>query len=309
MKLSRQSYYRGESRRQRRRVDEKRVVELIRLRRQRHPVMGGRKLYAILKKELQREGIKIGRDRFFEVMGSHGLLVKRRRRPRTTDSKHHYHVPPNLMRDRVITSGNRAWVSDMTYVDSCDGFVYLASVLDAYTRKVVGYHSGDNMEASGCLKALQKATQELRRGEKPIHHSDRAKQYCSRIYVKWLKRKQMKQSMTEQNHCYENAQAERLNGILKHEYGLKERFASRVQAKQAIDEAIELYNQERPHLGLDYLTPSEAHRKYREGGPWKGTHMPWKKAKNKQKSNRVSHAIRPTVSCSAKPDSINNAVK
>lgn len=259
--MSRQNYYKERRRRGRRQVDEELVVELVQRERRLQPQVGGRKLRWLLREELTEAEVWIGRDRFFELLRRHGLLLERRRRKAvTTDSRHGFRVYRNVLKDREIDQAHEAWVSDLTYVRTDEGFVYLSLISDKASRKVVGWEVSDRLEAEGCCRALRQALQQLPEGTRPIHHSDRGIQYCSQAYVELLERRGLEVSMTEINHCYENAQAERLNGILKQEYGLGGCFRTKEQARRAARQAIWLYNTRRPHLSLGYRTPEAAHR-------------------------------------------------
>jgi transposase InsO family protein len=152
------------------------------------------------------------------------------------------------------------WVSDITYIRKTRGFCFLALITDAYSRKIVGHDLSDSLELAGCLRALKRALRQLPRGHNLIHHSDRGIQYCSNQYVEILKKRKIRISMTEENHCYENAIAERVNGILKDEFFLDEYFQSTELAKAACDYAISRYNNKRLHLSLNYKTPEMAHQ-------------------------------------------------
>lgn len=258
--MSRQNYYRKRRQRQRRHVEEQVVLELVREERRRHPRMGVRKLYAKLAERFREHGIRCGRDRLFEILRRAGLLVpRRRRRARTTDSRHSWGVHPNRLRQREVRGPHEAWVADLTYLRTDEGFVYLALISDVYSRKIVGWDVADGLEATGCCRALAQALEQLPAARRPLHHSDRGTQYSCELYQEILRQWGLEGSMTEQNHCYENAQAERLNGILKQEYGLGGRFRTKRQAREAVAQAIWLYNEERPHLSLGYRTPAEVH--------------------------------------------------
>ena len=231
--------------------------------RRKHPRMGGRKLYYKLQDIFDSEGIKIGRDRFFDVLRRHKLLIKRRRNfVRTTNSFHRFRVYNNLIKDKNICHPNQVLVSDLTYINTREGYLYLSLVMDAYSRKIVGYEVSDTLEAVGCLRALNMALKQLPVNHSAIHHSDRGIQYCSQAYIEKLRSNNLQISMTEENHCYENAQAERINGVLKGEYGLRNKFVNKNMAKLACKQAIELYNTDRPHLALNMETPEIAHRVY-----------------------------------------------
>lgn len=224
--------------------------------------MGARKLLKILRKELEEMNISIGRDQFFDLLREHDLLVRRRRRhgAQTTYSHHHFHKYSNLLKDMKITGPNQAWVSDLTYVRTDEGFLYVSLITDSFSRKIVGYEGADTLEATGCLKALGMATKQLPADAHPVHHSDRGIQYCCGDYVKSLEKQGIGISMTEENHCYENAKAERVNGILKQEYGLGSTFLTKAHALEALREGVFLYNELRPHMALNYRFPSSVHR-------------------------------------------------
>lgn len=258
--ISRQNYYACRRVRQREHAEEELIVELVRRERRLQPRLGGRKLFFMLQGEFSEHGISIGRDRFFEVLKRANLLVEAKAgRARTTNSRHSLPVFRNLFSGRTWDGPNQAWVSDLTYVRTEEGFLYAALITDAYSRKIVGYHIGDNLEAQGCIWALEMALKWLPAGQQPIHHSDRGCQYCCHAYVERLQKRRLPISMTEVQHCYENALAERVNGILKQEYEMDRTFRTKEQAKGALEQAVMLYNNRRPHLGLNYRCPAQAH--------------------------------------------------
>ena len=260
--MSRQNFYRQRRRRRRRQIEEEVVVELVQAERQLQPELGGRKLLRRIGPGLREAGIEIGRDRFFELLGRRNLLIKRAKRgKKTTESRHFFPVYTNQFKDWELTGPHQAWVADLTYLRTWEGFLYLSLISDASTRKIIGYEASDRLEAEGCLTSLEQALQQLPKGKRPLHHSDRGIQYCCMAYTQKLQSREISISMTEINHCYENAQAERLNGILKQEYGLGGCFQTKVQAHQAVDQAVWLYNELRPHLSLNYQTPSQVHEK------------------------------------------------
>jgi putative transposase len=224
--MTRQNYYAKRRRRRRRRVAGDLVAQLVVNERKLQPRLGTRKLRVLLKKELTEAGVKIGRDRMFEELRLRQLLVKKKPAPypHTTDSRHSLPVFTNLVKGRPVSKANEVWAADVTYLRTADSFLYLALVTDHSSRKIVGYHCGDTLEAIGCIRALEMALQSLPAGANPIHHSDRGSQYCSHQYVQRLSERGMAVSMTQTNHSAENALAERVNGILKGEYGLGEEF-------------------------------------------------------------------------------------
>jgi putative transposase len=258
--MTRQNYYRTRQLRQRRQMDEELVLSLVCRERAVQPHLGGRKLLHLVREELAKAGVSIGRDRFFELLGRHELLIERAARSaRTTDSRHSFRVYGNLLKDLELLAPHEALVSDITYIRTAEGFLYLCLVMDAFSRAIVGYDCSDTLEREGSLRALKQALSQLPAGSGTIHHSDRGSQYCCRDYVEALMSADVSISMTEANHCYENAQAERLNGILKQEYGLGENFRNKLDAKRAVSQAVGLYNYHRPHQSLGYAIPMEVH--------------------------------------------------
>lgn len=259
--MVRQNYYARRQRRQRRVVEADLIKELVEREREIQTRVGGRKLYKMLKGELEQAGVKIGRDRFFEVLRQHKLLLepKPAAYPRTTYSRHNLPIFTNQIKGLELSAANQVWVSDITYVRTAQGFLYLALITDKWSRKIVGHHCGDNLEAEGCVKALEVAAAILPEGARPIHHSDRGCQYCSHEYVKRLAHYEMPVSMTETNHCAENALAERVNGILKQEYSLDVEFKTKADALRAVSQGIWLYNNRRLHEALNYRVPEKVH--------------------------------------------------
>jgi transposase InsO family protein len=259
--MSRQNFYAARRLRRRREIDEGLIVDLVRRERRLQPRMGARKLLRLLRPELQAAGVEIGRDRFFELLAARDLLVlPKPGRPRTTYSRHSLPVFDNLLQDTVVHAPHEAWVSDLTYIRTDEGFLYAALITDVYSRMIVGAHIGDSLEAEGCLQALEQALEQLPAYRHPIHHSDRGCQYCCHVYVDRLLGRGLRVSMTQVSHCYENAMAERVNGILKQEYELDRTFRTKAQAKRAFEQAVALYNHRRPHLSLGYHTPVDVHQ-------------------------------------------------
>jgi transposase InsO family protein len=258
--MSRQNFYKARRSRQRRSVDEQFVKQLVEAERAQQPRLGGLKLHSILREDLASEGVHLGRDRFFEVLKNQGLLLEPLpRAPRTTNSYHSLPVFRNLIKELEVTGPNQVWVSDITYIRTQDDFMYLSLITDYYSHKIVGYHLAQTLETKDTLKALDMALEHLPSGATPIHHSDRGCQYCSHEYVQRLQEGGLLISMTEENHCAENAMAERMNGILKQEYSLGCVFRTGAQALLAVDEAVYLYNVCRPHRSLNLRKPDEIH--------------------------------------------------
>jgi transposase InsO family protein len=260
--MTRQNYYARRKQRQRRAVDGELVAGLVVRERRLQPRLGTRKLYHLLKPELERAGVRLGRDRMFEELRKRQLLLEPigAQYPQTTQSYHNLPVFRNMIRGKELAAPNEVWVSDLSYLRTVEGFLYLALITDKYSRKIVGWHVGDTLEAVGCVQALERALDQLPAGSKPIHHSDQGSQYCCHEYVKRLQERGLSISMTEVNHCAENALAERMNGILKQEYGLGMEFPNKVAAHQAVRQGIDLYNTRRPHNALDKQTPAQVHQ-------------------------------------------------
>lgn len=258
--ISRQAYYQACKRYKKRNADGKQVLEWVHEQRRKHPRMGGRKLYHRLKSKMVEAGIKMGRDRLFELLRRKGLLVRPRRSQKPHTTKGAFTRWTNKLAGRNVNRPNQAWVADITYLRTRDGFCYLALISDKYSRKILGWDVAESLELEGALRALKQALDQVEGGNTPIHHSDRGSQYRSHKYIQTLQDHKLTVSMTEENHCAENAQAERLNGILKNEYLLDQTFLSARQARQASRHAIELYNGDRPHLSLNYNAPDQVHR-------------------------------------------------
>ena len=257
-----QAYYKKRKGRQRRAVDASLAVELALRERRLQPRLGVRKVYHLIQDDLAEAGVKIGRDRFFKICGERELLVPRLRAPypHTTQSGHCLPVFGNRVKEQETTGPNQVWVSDLTYLRTGEGYLYLALITDAYSRKIVGAHVGDTLEAEGALAALDQALAGLpKEGRRPIHHSDQGCQYCCHLYVDRLKEAGLSISMTEANHCAENALAERVNGILKDEHGLGYSFATKAQARAAVEQSVWLYNHRRPHSCLGMEFPARVH--------------------------------------------------
>ena len=241
------------------------------------PRAGVPKLHFMLREKLVAHGIKMGRDALYDLLGEHGYLLRyRRRKHLTTNSNHPYKKYPNLIRGiKYLTHPGQLWVSDITYIRLAQGFSYLSIVTDAYSHKIIGWCLHPTLHSNGSINALLMAAKS-KRGEALIHHSDRGIQYCCADYVKLLEHYEIKISMTENGDPYENAVAERVNGILKTEFLLDKPFASFSQAREAVSHAVEKYNLIRPHDSCDKLTPEQAHQ--RSGY----LHKHWKtKAENK----------------------------
>lgn len=240
------------------------VLNYVRVIRGSQPYLGTRKLYLLLKGVMKENGIRMGRDKFFRLLRMHGLLVKPQRKwVRTTDSSHTYHKYPNLIKKYEPRGPEQIWISDITYVSTEKGFVYVSLITDQYSKKIMGCHVHETLEAEGPVQALKMALKNRRHtGTRLIHHSDRGIQYCSEKYIELLERNDIGISMSAPGRPYENAVAERVNGIIKSEYCLNSYFKNIGQVRKIAKEAVFLYNTCRPHASCDYLTPEQAHQRY-----------------------------------------------
>jgi len=240
------------------RIGNETKISVLELRRQ-MPKLGTRKLHYLLKSN----GISIGRDQLFCWLRSQGLLIyKKRRYTVTTNSKHWMRKYPNLIKALVISRPEQLWVADITYLDTAeDGTAYLHLITDAYSKQIMGYEICNNMEATSTLKALEMAVKNRKYNHLPlIHHSDRGLQYCSKLYIDCLVKNNITISMTENGSPYDNAVAERVNGILKDEFGLSEQLDNHREALVQVKESIYAYNFLRPHLSCYMLTPDQMHQ-------------------------------------------------
>lgn len=225
------------------------------------PRIGTRKLHYILTEELKQEGIKLGRDKMFEILGKNGLLIKKRKRyVQTTNSKHWLKKYPNLIKGLEIERPEKLWVSDITYIRTEEGFCYLTMITDAYSRKIVGYNTSKSLGNEGVIQALQMAIKNRKTREELIHHSDRGLQYCSKEYVELLEASKIKISMTEQSDPYENALAERMNRTIKEEFLMIDKFRDYQLLKRTVAESVDIYNTERPHLSCAMQYPADVHK-------------------------------------------------
>jgi transposase InsO family protein len=236
------------------------------------PRLGTRKLHYLLGERLQKQGYTIGRDALFKLLREEDLLVKRKRRfQKTTDSRHWMRKYPDLTKEVEVKRPEEVWVADITYLSLREGFCYLHLVSDAYSKKIMGYRVSKTLEAHHSIEALKTALDQRHAKDPLIHHSDRGLQYCSSGYTGLLQQHHIQISMTQDGSPYDNAVAERINGILKDEFGLEEIFEDITQVQKQVKEAVAIYNQQRPHLSNHYLTPCEMHQQ-REIKPKK-----WKK--------------------------------
>ena len=263
MGITRQAYYQAEKRAQMTAQATEQILELVMEYRCLMPSIGTRKLYWLIKGKLLQRGLKCGRDQLFKILKEHNLLIHPKRRyTKTTDSKHWMKKHPNLLKDYSAVQANEVFVSDITYVESAEGVHYLSLVTDAYTRQIKGYKLSNDMRAENVMQALHMAMQHVTdRATRMIHHSDRGSQYCSELYQSALRHYGICPSMTDgylakQCFSYQNALAERINGILKQEF-LTTRCQTMKELDHLITESIMIYNYYRPHLSLNMNTPNQ----------------------------------------------------
>ena len=264
MGLSRQAYYQGRQRTAVRGERAEAVVKLVNEQRIRQPRIGTRKLHHLLSEPLEQAGIALGRDAMFDVLRNARMLVPTKRAyHKTTDSHHRFRRHPNLVKEGPqqikVTRSEQLWVADITYLPTADKFVYLSLVTDAHSRKIVGWHVHPSLQTEEVAQAMKMALRSRQTKEQLVHHSDRGIQYCSTYYQSLHRRYGVKCSMTDGYDCYQNALAERVNGILKGEF-LLTRPADLAQARRMVAESIQIYNHERPHLSLKMQTPDAVHR-------------------------------------------------
>ena len=270
--LSRQAHHKNCRRQYKERIETEIILEFVLRIRQRQKRIGVKKLHLHIRDQLtSKTNISIGRDALYDLLRNEGMLIKnRRRKPRTTDSNHHFRRYPNIVRNHVPTGINQLLVSDITYIDTEEGFVYLFLVTDAYSRKITGYHVGLTMESAGAVKALVQALKDIPMGSQTIHHSDRGLQYASNAYTEILSKRCIQISMTEKGNPLENCMAERVNGLVK--ALIDKPYSSKLDALTSIPEIIEIYNKEQKHGSISMMTPFEAHNSsIKLQNTWKGS--------------------------------------
>ena len=284
MDYSPQAYHQQQKRELKKQVNEDLIVQQIHLIRHQQPRCGGRKLFVMLLPFFIQQNISIGRDAFFDILAKNKLLIRKTKRSvHTTNSKHHFRRFPNLAKDFEPMKAHELWVSDITYIPLKNRFAYLFLITDAYSRKIVGFHVSDDMKVSSAVVALKKALYQKPVETIVMHHSDRGIQYCSTEYVNLLQQNHALISMTQNGDPYENALAERINGILKTEL-ISAYYDTIEQAALHISRCIIIYNHKRRHSSLNYQTPHEVHQ---QKGPqikrWKNYYWtPKKKEENMQ---------------------------
>jgi len=257
--MDRQSYYRAVRRKKIKQTKAVLVVKMVEQKRIAMPRIGGRKLYYLLLDELGN--IKIGRDKFFDILRANHLLIAPKRSYHiTTNSHHRFRKHQNMVRDLSIVKPAQVWAADITYIGKREKPCYLSLITDAYSKKIVGHYVSNSLSTDGCLKALKAANRNrIYPTNDIIHHSDRGLQYCSDEYQHLLQKSKIKCSMTQNSDPYENAVAERVNGILKQEFMIDTYHLDLTLMKDIVKEAIDIYNQMRPHWSNSMLTPNQIH--------------------------------------------------
>jgi transposase InsO family protein len=259
---TRYSYYKKEKNSQKRLNKRQAVLEMVSMVRRELPRIGTPKLYYMLKKSFENQSVKMGRDSLHRLLRETGMIIRPKKRYIiTTNSNHWMKKYPNLIKGLNINRPEQLWVCDITYIQVGEGFCFLSLITDAYSRRIMGYCLHPTLEAQGCINALKMAlANKANYNGRHIHHSDRGSQYCSSDYVGMLQSAEIEISMTENGDPYENAVAERVNGILKHEFNLNQVFTDHAEAIDAVDRSIDAYNFLRPHMSCNYLTPMQAHQ-------------------------------------------------
>ena len=241
------------------------MLEYIRAIREKDPGLGGSKLWYMYRRDFEGNN-PVGRDRFADIVDRHNLKVRLRvRKPRTTDSTHGLPTYPNIVKDFIPTAPNQLWVSDITYITIwADAYHYihcfLSLILDAYTEEIVGWSVGPTLSTQYPIEALRMALKRIEGAENIslIHHSDRGCQYASSEYVKLLKDHHIRISMTETGDPKDNAQAERINNTMKNELLKGMKFSCIEEVIAAVSRAVDFYNNERPHMSINMMTPAQA---------------------------------------------------
>jgi transposase InsO family protein len=257
--VDRQVYYRKIKRRIIKQDKAQLVVNMVLEIRIQMPRIGSKKLYYLLGEDLKT--LKIGRDKFIDILrANHLLIVPKRSYHITTNSHHRFRKYKNQLLDLQINKPEQVWVSDITYIGKREKPCYLSLITDAYSKKIVGYNVADNLNTQSSLVALKLAIKQRKnKGIPLIHHSDRGLQYCANEYQKLLSNNDIQPSMTQNSDPYENAVAERINGILKQEFSIDKYNKDLPIMKQIIKETVAIYNEKRPHLSNHMLTPNQMH--------------------------------------------------
>ncbi|MBI5541377.1 MAG: IS3 family transposase [Bacteroidia bacterium] len=263
--ISRQAYYK-QKQQQKKEAEEKEIIlGFVQVERKVQPRSGCRKVHLSISSKFKNAGVKCGRDKFFRLMKDEGLQVKKKRNyTRTTNSYHKFRKHKNLIKDKVIIKPEQAFVSDITYIPTDFGRMYLYLTTDYYSKKIMGWHLADNLRTVSAIKAINMAIRNRQYPKRDLlHHSDRGLQYCDPDYTGILETNGIAISMTTKYDPYENAVAERVNGILKNEFDIDRIKGDEKSVRRVIKQAIEIYNTKRLHISCGYMTPEQAHKKGR----------------------------------------------
>lgn len=291
MGYSPQAYHKKQKQQINSQYNEQLILQQIDLIRKLQPRCGGRKLFIELHSFFKQHHISMGRDRFFALLKRNKLLVRKTKRSvHTTNSKHQFHRYPNLVKDFTPLKAHELWVADITYIPLKERFAYLFLITDAYSRKIVGFHVSDDMKVSSATLALKKALAQKPPETIVIHHSDRGIQYCSTAYVQLLQQHHAHISMSNNGDPYENAIAERVNGILKTEL-ISKYYDTIDNASNHIARCITIYNYRRRHSSLNWQIPEDVHK---QQGPqirrWKNYYQRNTKTRNNDTGNLKANA-------------------
>ena len=265
MGISRQAYYKRNRAYDARISNDQNVLDFVLEKRRHQPRLGARKLHYLLHAEAEAE-LRVGRDRLFTILReARELMPRKRAYHKTTHSHHRFRRHPNLLKEGprqvIAQEPEQVWVADITYLPTQDSVAYLSLVTDAYSRKIVGHHVHASLHTESVIKALKKAIGGRTTQQPLVHHSGRGAQYCSELYQRLHAKHGITCSMTDGYDCYQNALAERVNGILKTEF-LLHRPKDLTEARKIVGESVQIYNAERPHLSLEYKTPDAVHRTF-----------------------------------------------
>jgi len=258
---SRSNYYKSLKKQAQKQLEEEIIIKIVIDARGELKRTGLRKTYNLVSDKVAAHDIKMGRDKLADILRDNNLLVRPKKSyTKTTITNKWRHRFDDLRIDLVPNSSEELWVADITYIRTQQGFEYLSVITDAYSKYAVGWCSFPTLETTGCLRALNMALDARRYPDRDlIHHSDRGVQYCSEKYTQLLLQKQISISVTQNGSPYENPMAESVNSILKVELDLDQTFETRAQARKVIARKMYLYNEERQHGSIDYLTPKQAY--------------------------------------------------
>lgn len=264
--ISKQAYYKRRKTMQTKEIQHEAVLHEVAEIRKEMSQTGTRKLHEHLQPILPQHGIKMGRDALFNLLRNKGLLIRKSKQFHiTTNSKHFFYTSPNMLKDIELTHAEQVFVADITYIKTNHGHAYLALVTDAYSKKIMGWSLDDNMKVSMVKEALKMAhCNMIHKHQSVIHHSDRGIQYCCPAYTEVAKGLGFVMSTTQKYDPYENAVAERINGILKYEFGLRKTLPDILMARKMVKQAVEIYNNKRLHWSLDFKTPQHVHLHYNQ---------------------------------------------